>query len=295
MDLYKNISVQTRGDKRYWVVRVVFTSPGTRKRHDLQRRAKTKKEAQLLLDKLIDEITETTGRSINYEKATFNDYVEHYKKLYVQPAQIVDGVIVSGMRRPQSALLLIKALSKDFGDRLLHSITYENLVAYKTAFFKTPTRSGKPPAIATFTGRYNMLAQMLKRAKQAGWIARNPCEDGPSLTENMERNVRKRILSREEEIILLTAFRTGPSVMCLHDKYFDLDLLLKMGLDTGQRVGEMIKAQWKNVDLARRVIFVPKEITKPYRDKHVPISERVAVKLESIVQELHTSPMCSYD
>lgn len=288
-NLYKNVTLQTKADKKYWVARVVFTSPGTRKRHDIQRRAKTKKEAQQIVEKLIVEIRETAGRSIKYEKATFDDYAVYYKKLYVQPAEIVDGVIVSGLRSPKSALSEIAALSKHFGDRLLPSITYEDLVNFKTNSFKTPTRYGRPPAVATFLDRYGMLARMLSRAKQLGWIARNPCEDGPSLTDKLKRKVRERIISREEEIILLKAFQNGPSVMCFHNKFFDFDLLLKMGLDTGQRSGEMMKAQWKNVDLTRRFIYVPKEITKPFRQKHVPISERLAIKLEDLMRELQSS------
>jgi len=287
--IYKNITSQKKGDNKYWVARVVFTAPGTRKKHDLQRRAKTKKEAQLILDKLVVEIRETAGRSINHDKATFNDYAEHYKKLFVKPVQIRDGAIVDGMRSPKSALGEIAALSKHFGDRLLRSITYEDLVNFKTISFETPTRYGKPMAVSTFMDRYGMLARMLGRAKQLGWIARNPCEDGPSLTNKLVRKVRERILSREEEIILLRAFRNGPSVMCSHNKFFDFDLLLKMGLDTGQRMGEMLKAQWKNVDLTRRFIFVPKEITKPFRQKHVPISERLAIKLEVLMQELQST------
>lgn len=284
--LYKTVTRQNKGNKRYWLARVIFTEPGSIKKHDLQRRAKTKKEAHAILDKLVTEINGTAGRSINYDKATFNDYLLQYKELHVQPAKIVDGTVVSGLRSPESALQIISALSKDFGDRRLRSITYKDLLEYKTAFFNRLTRFGKPPAVATFIGCYNMLALILKRARQEGWIARNPCEDGESLTQKLVSNVRQRVLSQQEEITLLTAFRAGPSVMCLHHRFFDLDLLLKIGLDTGQRRGEMLKMQWKNVDLKRRVIFIPKEITKPFRERYVPISERVAEKLEPLIHEL---------
>jgi len=90
---------------------------------------------------------------------------------------------------------------------------------------------------------------------------------------------RDRILSKEEEVLLLSELqpkdRRNPIMLPL----------VVIAIETAMRRSEILNLRWENVDLLRRVLFLP--ITKNGHSRYVPLSIR-AVETFSVMEP--TSP-----
>jgi integrase len=89
---------------------------------------------------------------------------------------------------------------------------------------------------------------------------------------------RDRVLSREEEIGLLGAFEpTGRRNIYMQP-------LIICALETAMRRGELLGLKWPDLDLLRRVAYLP--ITKNGDDREVPLSSRAVETLSNLPRSI---------
>jgi integrase len=93
-------------------------------------------------------------------------------------------------------------------------------------------------------------------------------------------NARMRYLTAEEAGELRIAVE--------HSSNSQLKYIVGLLLLTGARVGELLKAEWKDVDLARRAWFIPD--TKTGKPRHVPLSKDAI----ALIQQLPRFKSCPY-
>lgn len=90
------------------------------------------------------------------------------------------------------------------------------------------------------------------------------------------RNARsRRVADGEIEAVVAAATRS---------RY--LAPLATVGVETGIRLAEMLRSRWENVDLKRRVIHLPVEITKTGVARDVPLSTRAVAALKSLPRQI---------
>ena len=88
-------------------------------------------------------------------------------------------------------------------------------------------------------------------------------------------NVRDRILKSDEYEVLCSV---SPS---------HLRDAITIGYHTGMRRGEILKLTWRMVDMKKRIITIPREITKDDEERKVPISDTLFGTLNKIPRALH--------
>lgn len=116
-------------------------------------------------------------------------------------------------------------------------------------------------APATINRHLSALSKMMNYAAQRGWVAK------PIMPDRLrENNERLRWLTEDEEELLLLETNSMPNKKI----YADLWAFL---IDTGARVGEALKLDWKDVDFDnRRLTFVD---TKNGDNRTIPMTKRV--------------------
>jgi len=100
-------------------------------------------------------------------------------------------------------------------------------------------------------------------------VDRNPVRGIPRKPIN---NARDRFLTSEEAERLLVA------AGCSRNK--QLRNIVGLLLLTGARVSELLSAEWRHVDLARRAWFIP--TSKTGKSRHVPLSQAAIALIESL-------------
>jgi site-specific recombinase XerD len=140
-----------------------------------------------------------------------------------------------------------------FRDRVADSITPQELEQHLS---QTAEESDWAPATVN---RYRALFSLVFRLGiESGKVKENPAR---LVKHRQENNVRVRWLSAEEEVRLRAAVSaTSPEHMP------ELDL----ALNTGLRLGELYGLDWENVNLARRVLTIPRP--KNGEMRHIPLN-----------------------
>jgi integrase len=250
-----------------WWVRVSFTDAITGKRRELTRAGRTRAEVCDIRDRLIRELTETSGRSAAHERARFADLANYYAGVYLRPAEYRDDRKVAGLRGLASANSRLEVLVEFFGARPLRSMTYGDLLRFKESRLNTPTVRGGARAIASVHRELELLRRMLTVAVREGWLLQNPFNTGDPLISKADEKRRERILTVDEERRLLAAAdRPGRE---------HLRPILICAIDTGMRLGEMLKLQWADVDLFERTIQIRAFNTKTLQARTVHMTERL--------------------
>jgi len=140
-----------------------------------------------------------------------------------------------------------------FRERAADSITAQELEQHLA---QNTEESGWAPATVN---RYRALISLVFRLGiESGKVKENPAR---LVKHRQENNSRVRWLSAEEEVRL----RAVISEMC-PEHMPELDL----ALNTGLRLGELFGLVWENVNLARRVLTVPR--AKNGEMRHVPLN-----------------------
>lgn len=117
------------------------------------------------------------------------------------------------------------------------------------------------------------LRRLLNIAERNGWIPKNPFKSGDALIHAADEVKRERILTREEESILLTAC-TG--------RRAHLRPIIIAALDTGCRLGELLQMRWRDVDLSASLITIQAFNTKTMRERQVSVTTRFRLELENL-------------
>lgn len=265
-----------RGDgaKPTWWARVTYTDPVTGKRHDRQRRAESKIDAKDLVHSLLAEVDATGGQSLAREHMTFFDLATYFEKQYLKPAEYVDGRKVAGVRSISPAMAAVKALKEHFGKRQLRGITHSDIREFRAERLATKTNAKKQRSVAAVNRELEKLRRLLNIAEREGWILRNPMRSGDPLISVAEERKRERIITRDEELRLLSACddrwrrHLRPIVIC--------------ALDTGMRRGEILSLKWGDVDFEERVLTIRAFNTKTMKERQVSLTTRLALELEQL-------------
>jgi integrase len=117
------------------------------------------------------------------------------------------------------------------------------------------------------------LRRLLNIAERNGWINRNPFKCGDSLIHVADEKKRERILTREEESKLLA--------QCI-GKRKHLRPIIVAGLDTGCRLGELLKLRFKDIDFENNLITIQAFNTKTMRERQISITIRLKEELEKL-------------
>ena len=167
----------------------------------------------------------------------------------------------------------MRVLCEHFGKQKLRSITYEDLLEFRSHRLTTSTHQSKQRSISTVNREMGYLRRLLNIAEQNGWINKNPFKRGDTLIHIADEKKRERILTREEENNLL-AQCTG--------RRKHLRSLIIAGLDTGCRLGELLKLQIKDIDFEANLITLQAWNTKTMRERQVSITIRLRQELEKL-------------
>ncbi len=284
------------------------------KRKQRWKQAKDITEAKRVRRQLLNELEDHGARSVDKARVTFKDLAKHYEDAYLVEAEYRDGELFKGLRSIETPKLQLQVLRTFFATRLLRSIKYSDLMRFRAERLKTPTRGDLARykqellnenvdaqvvctrAIASVNRELALLRRMFNVALQEEWLIKNPFKLGEPLISAAKERKRERILTREEEWRLLAACaprtivytRNEQEVTAIDAGHKNRELLrslIIMALDTGCRLGEMLKLQWRDVDFQSRLITLQAFNTKTMRERQVSVTGRLQQELEHLWAE----------
>jgi integrase len=191
------------------------------------------------------------GKWFEFDEARQHTFEEMMIKFMAEHAPKVEP---STKRRYESALGHLKPF---FGGLLLSEITPPTISEY------IAKRREAQAAASTINKEYCMLSKAFSLAwGQWEWCNENPCRKVP---REKEDNQIIRWLSDEEE----------DSLMAGAKGYLNGQLveMITIALHTGLRQGELVNLKWKDVDLFRKTIIIPKPKNK--EPKTLPVNDTV--------------------
>jgi integrase len=288
-DTMKKLNVKERTgyvfeDKGKWFARITITGENG-KRRNIKRTAKSKADAKELLKKLTRQIDDDGIQAVESWRMTFNDLAEYYSTHYAKPARFIDNQKVEGLRdlrRVKGFLIHFRAY---FGKQKLTEITYGDVFSYRSERLKILTPKGTTRTIASMNRELAYLRRTFNIALRQGWINKNPINSGENLILTSCERRRERILTFDEEQKLLEVCcseireikykRKGKEITAkITNEREHLKPLLVALLDTGARLGEMLKLTWRDIDLDKRLITIKARNTKTLKQRQVAITQR---------------------
>jgi integrase len=248
------------------------------KRKDIWKRAENRTQANEIIKDLLRSLDERGAGVVEASKMTFAQLADYYKDKYLIEPSYVEGRKIAGMRSHKIAALFLDNLREHFDTYRVKAITYGEIEKYKSKRLKTPTRKDTQRKISSVNRELQLLRRVLNVAVREGWINRNPFSFGDSLINVADEIKRKRVLSLEEESLLLTA--------CDDPKREHLKAIIICALDTGMRKGEIFKLEWGDVDFEKRIITVQAFNTKTMTERQIAMTSRLENELKKIWKEL---------
>ncbi len=259
-----------------WFARITIADPITGKRRNIKRTAYSKPAANELLKQIASQLNSEGSKVVESLSMTFNDLADYYETYYAIPAKVVDNQKIEGLRDYKRILGFIGRFRSYFGTRKLRSIEHHDLAQYRRQRLQTITQYKRQRSITAVNRELSCLRRIFNIAVQRGWVLRSPFACGEPLILTSCEKRRERILSPFEETKLLNA--------CDDPKRSHLKPLLVALLDTGARLGEMLKLTWQDVDLDSRIITIRAQNTKTLRERQVGITERLCAELTTLWQ-----------
>jgi integrase len=262
-----------------WTARVCYKNKNG-KRTAVQQTAESKADAKKILKELLDTLENGGRKALDAEKLTINDLCDYYEKHYAKAPQYINGRKVSGLRSFVSIKGYIKVFRESFGGIKLKSLTYDDLRSFRAERLLTPTHQSAQRSIATVNRELAYFRRILNIAERNGWISKNPFSCGDTLIHCADEVKRERILTTEEVQRLIDA--------CTHRRAH-LKPIIIAALDTGCRLGELLKLQWQDIDLVSSIITIKAFNTKTMRMREVGITTRLNTELESLLNSFPQS------
>lgn len=288
-------SVYEYGGKMYARIQYV-DEDGKRKDKKVRLESKngskpTRSEARKQFQALRAKFEKYGQAAVEAHDMTFEELAVTYKKTKLVAAIIQKGKKITGLRSHRAPLGFLETLVKHFGRRKkLRMITHADIEAFRLERLQTPAlvctgkdEEGRPTykekgerSIAGINRELALLRAMLAYAKRQGWIAKSPFEHGGLIMISAETE-RTRVLTLTEQARLLA---------CCTGRRKHLKPLLIVALDAGMRHGEMMKLEWKDVDLEGRMIHVNVTNTKAEKSRDVGMTPRVHAALQVLKQQV---------
>ena len=215
--------------------------------------------AKKLLKKRIGEVVQGRFRGANQERVTFDDLAK----------ALLSDYQINGRRSVRSARLSISHLRKFFGFDHAVDITTDRIKAYAA------DRQKAKAANASINRELAALKRMFSLAVEDGRLSHSPYI--PTLEED---NARQGFVDHSAFVSLRASLAEY-----LRDPIAFLYL-------SGWRLGEMKALEWRDVDLAGRVVHLRPEISKNKEGRLLPLSG----ELLEIVKRAHSRrrPACSF-
>jgi integrase len=261
--------------KEGWLARLTYADE-TGKRRNVKRRAENKTEAKEELKRLINKLEGQGEQALDGDTMTFRDLASVYEKRKLIPAEYHGDRKVRGLRSYKTPLGYLKTLSVYFGNRRIKNITHSDVETFKQMRLKTPLSNGDERTIAAVNRELELLRAILRFASRQGWLLRSPFELGTPLISKADEVRRERILTFEEEALLLSVC-TG--------RRSHLKPLLIAALDTAARRGELFKLTWADVDLDNRLINLRAATTKTQRGRIIGMTQRLYSELKTLFEK----------
>lgn len=293
--------------KGFLYARIQYLDETTGKRKEKLRRARNRTHARELIKEMRKELNHGGQIALESDKTSFYHVAEKYEKTKLIKPVIQDGRKIAGKRSFQSQIYLIKALKDYFGKRNIRQIKPGDLEAFKVERLnsqveiefnrktkKTNDKTGKtkteivkdkkfrPRKIASVNRELSLLREIFKFAETENLIVSNPFSRVRKLISLADEKVRDRILSIEEEKLLLAA--------CDNEVRRHIKPLIIAALDTAARRGELLKLQWKDVDLKTGVITIQATNTKTERTRVIGMTARVKDALARLWDQSPKNP-----
>jgi integrase len=192
------------------------------------------------------------------ERTTLSSLIERYRK-DVLPEK-------SGKHLAPA----LRQLDAAFGQYAVSSITSEMIATHRNDRLKTVSAS-------TIRKEINLLSKLFDLAgKEWGIpIAANPCA---MVSLPAEPKGRDRRLEEGEEARLIEACEGSESAP-------ELVAIVQVALETGARLGELLKLRWQDVNLAKHTAKLLD--TKNGEDRIIPLSSKAIGTLKSLPRHIH--------
>lgn len=185
------------------------------------------------------------------ERTTISELIDRYR------SEVVPNM------KGKHVLPALNQISASFGEYALSSITSEMIAAHRDMRLRTV-------AASTVKKEINLLSSMIDLAGKK-WgipVAVNPCQMVKRPVEPKGRD--RRLQEGEEEALLKACAASSP----------ELAAIVRMALETGAQLGELLKLQWKQVNLEKQTARLLD--TKNGEDRTIPLSTSAVAALMSI-------------
>ena len=256
-------------DGNYWARVTYIDQYG--KRRELKRRADNKTHAKQIAQQLLAEIQHYGTGALGSAQMTFADLAKYYEDKYLIEPTYVEDRKVAGLRSYQECKYMLNTLKEYFGNKKIRSITYGDIEGFKLKRLSTETQYKKQRSLASVNRELSLLRRVFNVAHREGWILKTPFFSSDKLISIADEKKRERILSREEEQILLEH--------CIEERTH-LKAIIICALDTGMRQGEIFSLKWRDIDLNKGLINIAALNTKTLQSRQVAITARLKVLLE---------------
>lgn len=260
-------------NRNSWYARITFTD-AIGKRKDIKRKVESKSGGQKVLNQILEKYNASGIENINSESITFAELTSYYEEIYCIAPCYVQGRKVAGLRSYVGVKGYLKVFRTFFGMRKLKSIIYEDLHRYRLSRLSTATHQSKQRSIASVNREMAYLRRLLNVAERNSWISKNPFRSGDCLIHQCDEVRRDRVLTPHECQRLIDA--------CT-DRREHLRPLIIAALDTGCRLGELLKLRWNAVDFDSDLITIEAFNTKTMRERKVSITKRLKSELMEMI------------
>jgi len=215
------------------------------------RRVETENQARKVMEELL---SGKLGREI--ERVTCGSYLERW-------LASIDGTVAA------STLAFYRGAAGAFvgflgAERLLDGVGPEDVVAWRSA------EAGRVSAV-TANNRLKAVRAMFEAALRERHVRANPAGGIKALKRSAEEERKRRPFTREE-IGRLLAAADG-----------DWRLMVQLGLQTGQRLGDLVRLDWRDLDLGKGVWML--RAGKTGRRLLIPLSGELVEELRARGQQ----------
>lgn len=262
--------------------------PVTGKRRQIERRAKTQREAKQRVLAAIEKLEKRGVDEKTIKKLTFEEVAQKWLAVYAATGVSKGSISI----RDKEIKILNKYFAKVPISNINHAFYQDALIS-----MSRDGKNGKPYAENTLRGVNTTANMIFKYAKKNKWIDENPREDAiipkkPITVEDLEKN------NIEE-----TFFES-------HELDIFLDAILKIGLDldkeifftlafTGMRVGELCALTKKDLDFDKNKIRISKSLyletnnpkkyevttTKTKKVRIIDMDEKLMLMLKNLIRK----------
>lgn len=193
-------------------------------------------------------------------------------------AQAIDGFMLEYSGRDTAILRRLAWWKAEYGDTPLADFTQAKIKdglrrlgqdsAKRYAGKNGIVTLGRKKGPATINRYHQAISSVLSWAVDQSWIAKNPAL---GIKRKQEPRGRVRYLSDAEREALLEA--------CDQSEWKDLGLLVRLGLSTGARLGELLSLRWEDIDLKAGLAYIGR--TKNNEPRALPLVTPVRKLLEA--------------